>query len=69
MTESLPTTMPIAGHIDPVVTPRTITPRADGRIDLIGLTHLQIREVFRESQLDEKAAKLRSKQVFHWILR
>jgi 23S rRNA (adenine2503-C2)-methyltransferase len=59
--------MQIPGHIDPVVTPRSVTPRADGRIDLMGLSALQIREYFRESQLDEKAAKLRSKQVFHWI--
>jgi 23S rRNA (adenine2503-C2)-methyltransferase len=59
--------MQIPGHIDPVVTPRAITPRKDGRIDLLGLNHLQIKELFQESQLDEKAAKLRSKQVFHWI--
>ncbi len=59
--------MQIPGHIDPVVTPRAITPRADGRIDLMGLSHLQIRQLFAESQLDAKAAKLRSKQVFHWI--
>jgi 23S rRNA (adenine2503-C2)-methyltransferase len=59
--------MQIPGYIDPVVTPRALTPRADGRIDLMGLSALQIREIFRESQLDEKAAKLRSKQVFHWI--
>ena len=59
--------MQIPGHIDPVVTPRAITPRLDGRIDLIGLSHLEIRQLFLESQLDEKAAKLRSKQVFHWI--
>lgn len=63
----MPATMQIPGHIDPVVTPRAITPRADGRIDLLGLSHLQIRQLFMESQLDEKAAKLRSKQVFHWI--
>jgi 23S rRNA (adenine2503-C2)-methyltransferase len=59
--------MQIPGHIDPVVTPRISTPRADGRIDLLGLSHLQIRQCFEESQLDAKAAKLRSKQVFHWI--
>lgn len=59
--------MQIPGHIDPVVTPRATTPRADGRIDLLGLSHLQIAHAFTESQLDEKAAKLRSKQVFHWI--
>ncbi len=59
--------MQIPGHIDPVVTPRAITPRLDGRIDLMGLSHLQIKQLFLESQLDDKASKLRSKQVFHWI--
>ena len=59
--------MQIPGHIDPVVTPRVITPRLDGRIDLMGLSHLQIKQLFLESQLDDKASKLRSKQVFHWI--
>ncbi len=59
--------MQIPGHIDPVVTPRAITPRLDGRIDLMGLSHLQIKQLFLELQLDDKASKLRSKQVFHWI--
>ncbi|HEX4873341.1 MAG TPA: 23S rRNA (adenine(2503)-C(2))-methyltransferase RlmN, partial [Sphingorhabdus sp.] len=44
--------MQIPGHIDPVVTSRAITPRADGRIDLMGLSHLQIKQLFLESQLD-----------------
>ena len=59
--------MQIPGHIDPVVMPRAITPRKDGRIDLMGLSHLQIKQLFEETQLDAKAAKLRSKQIFHWI--
>ncbi len=59
--------MQIPGHIDPVVTPRSITPREDGRIDLLGLSVPQIRECLTEAGLDEKAAKLRAKQIFHWI--
>jgi 23S rRNA (adenine2503-C2)-methyltransferase len=63
--------MQIPGHIDPVVTPRAITPRADGRIDLMGLSHLQIKQLFlkasRSPDMDENAAKLRRKQVFHWL--
>ncbi|MFC4292620.1 23S rRNA (adenine(2503)-C(2))-methyltransferase RlmN [Sphingorhabdus arenilitoris] len=59
--------MQIPGNIDPVVTPRVITPRKDGRVDLLGLTHLQIQQTLAESQMDAKAAKLRSKQIFHWI--
>lgn len=59
--------MQIPGHTDPVVTPRVVTPREDGRVDLLGLTRVQIRGCLAEAGLDEKAAKLRSKQIFHWI--
>lgn len=59
--------MPIPGQVDPVPAPRDITPRADGRIDLIGLPKARIRELFAEAGLDEKQAKLRAKQVFHWL--
>ena len=60
-------TMPIPGHIDPVPMPRNITPRADGRTDLMGLPREQIRVLLEEAGLDAKQAKLRSKQLFHWI--
>ncbi|SMQ58017.1 23S rRNA m(2)A-2503 methyltransferase [Altererythrobacter xiamenensis] len=59
--------MPIPGQVDPVPVARDITPRADGRIDLIGLSKDRIRELFEEAGLDAKQAKLRSKQVFHWL--
>ncbi len=59
--------MPIPGHVDPVTTSRDITPRADGRVDLIGLPKARIAELFAEAGLDPKAAKLRAKQVFHWL--
>ena len=59
--------MPIPGQVDPVPVARDITPRADGRIDLIGLPKARIRELFEEAGLDAKQAKLRSKQVFHWL--
>ncbi|MFM5948909.1 MAG: 23S rRNA (adenine(2503)-C(2))-methyltransferase RlmN, partial [Novosphingobium sp.] len=59
--------MPIPGQFDPVPTPREVTPRADGRIDLIGLPKKRIAELFEAAGLDPKAAKLRSKQVFHWL--
>ena len=55
------------GAFDPVPAPREITPRADGRIDLIGVSRVRIRELFEDAGLDAKAAKLRSKQVFHWL--
>ncbi len=59
--------MPIPGHIDPVTTPRDITPRSDGRIDLVGLPRAHIAELLSEAGLDAKAAKLRAKQLFHWL--
>jgi len=59
--------MTIPGLVDPVPASRDITPRADGRIDLIGLPRPRIRELFEEAGLDAKAAKLRAKQVFHWL--
>lgn len=59
--------MSIPGLVDPVPAARDITPRADGRIDLIGLPRTRIRELFEQAGLDSKAAKLRAKQVFHWL--
>ncbi|MGZ5791992.1 MAG: 23S rRNA (adenine(2503)-C(2))-methyltransferase RlmN [Croceibacterium sp.] len=59
--------MPIPGHVDPVTVARDVTPRADGRLDLIGLPRKRIAELFEEAGLDTKQAKLRAKQVFHWL--
>ncbi|APG62429.1 23S rRNA (adenine(2503)-C(2))-methyltransferase RlmN [Sphingorhabdus lutea] len=59
--------MQIPGNIDPVTVPRNITQREDGLLELLGLSQPQIAALFLESGLDSKAAKLRSKQVFHWI--
>ncbi len=55
------------GHIDPLPLPRDITPREDGRVDLIGMPRQRIAELFTEAGLEPKAAKLRAKQVFHWL--
>lgn len=59
--------MTIPGLVDPVPVPRDITPRADGRIDLIGLPRARIAELFAAAGLDAKPAKLRSRQVYHWL--
>ncbi|UIP08135.1 23S rRNA (adenine(2503)-C(2))-methyltransferase RlmN [Erythrobacter sp. SDW2] len=59
--------MPIPGQVDPVPVARDITPRADGRVDLMGLPKGRIAELMGEAGLDAKQAKLRSKQVYHWI--
>ena len=44
-----------------------VTPRADGKIDLLGLTRAQIAGYLADAGLDAKASKLRSKQIFHWL--
>ncbi|TRD12368.1 23S rRNA (adenine(2503)-C(2))-methyltransferase RlmN [Erythrobacter insulae] len=59
--------MSIPGQVDPVPVARDITPRADGRVDLMGLPKSRILELFAEAGLDAKQAKLRSKQVYHWL--
>jgi 23S rRNA (adenine2503-C2)-methyltransferase len=59
--------MQIPGLVDPVPVPREVTPRADGRVDLMGLPKKAIAALFETAGLDAKAAKLRGKQVFHWI--
>jgi 23S rRNA (adenine2503-C2)-methyltransferase len=59
--------MPIPGPIEPVPVARDFTPRADGKVDLTGLARPRIAELFTEAGLDARQAKLRAKQVFHWI--
>ncbi|KQS03082.1 23S rRNA (adenine(2503)-C2)-methyltransferase [Sphingomonas sp. Leaf357] len=67
MPNTATTLMPIPGHIDPVPVPRDFKPRADGRIDLLGLTKMDLRLALETSQLEPKQAKLRAKQIWHWI--
>ena len=59
--------MPIPGHIDPVPVPRAPTLRADGKIDLIGLPREAIRAALEGEGLESRQAKLRAKQIWHWI--
>ncbi|MFW2828818.1 23S rRNA (adenine(2503)-C(2))-methyltransferase RlmN [Sphingomonas sp. ID0503] len=59
--------MAIPGHVDPVPVPRTLPPRKDGRIDLIGLARDEIRMALETAQLEPRQAKLRAKQLWHWI--
>jgi 23S rRNA (adenine2503-C2)-methyltransferase len=59
--------IPLPGQFDPVTLPREVTPRQDGRVDLLGLPRQRIANLFEEAGLDAKQAKLRSRQVFHWL--
>ena len=55
------------GNTSPVPVARDLTPRADGRHDLTGLPRAQIAALLAEAGLDAKQAKLRAKQLYHWI--
>src|SRR3954447_17044934 len=59
--------MPIPGAVDPVPVPRDPRARADGRVELVGLSKDQIRAALEAAGLEPKQAKLRAKQVWHWI--
>ena len=67
MTSIATPAMPIAGTIDPVPVARDVPVRPDGRTDLIGLTKAEIAAALGAAGLDAKAAKLRGKQVWHWL--
>ena len=59
--------MQIPGHIDPVPVPRDVAPRGDGRVDLIGLPKGEIRAALEAGGMEIKQAKLRAKQLWHWM--
>ena len=59
--------MPIPGLVDPVPVPRAVVARPDGRRDIVGLTRDQLRAELVEAGLEPKQAKLRAKQLWHWI--
>ena len=59
--------MPIPGAVDPVPVPRAVQPRADGKVELVGLSKDQIRQELASAGLEPKQAKLRAKQLWHWI--
>ncbi|MEO5640979.1 MAG: 23S rRNA (adenine(2503)-C(2))-methyltransferase RlmN [Sphingomicrobium sp.] len=59
--------MPIPGPIDPVPVGRAVVPRADGRVELVGLARDSIRASLEEAGLEPRMAKLRAKQIWHWV--
>src|SRR6185503_18591373 len=61
------TLMPIPGPVDPMPVPRAAKARADGLVELVGLSKALIREKLEAAGLEPKQAKLRSKQIWHWI--
>ncbi|MCU0729810.1 MAG: 23S rRNA (adenine(2503)-C(2))-methyltransferase RlmN, partial [Sphingopyxis sp.] len=67
MTSIATPAMPIAGLVDPVPVARPIAVRSDGKTDLLGLPRDDIRAALESAGLDAKAAKLRAKQIWHWM--
>ncbi len=59
--------MPIPGTVDPVPVARAAVPRADGRVELVGVARDAICAALEEAGLEPRQAKLRSKQIWHWI--
>lgn len=59
--------MTIPGGADPVPVPRALTAREDGRVDLVGLNKAEMAAALIAAGVPEKQAKLRAKQVWHWI--
>jgi 23S rRNA (adenine2503-C2)-methyltransferase len=59
--------MPIPGAIDPVPVRRAPVARADGRVALVGLSRDEIRSALEAAGMEPRQAKLRAKQMWHWI--
>ena len=59
--------MPIPGPVDPVPVPRPAVPSDDPRTELIGLPREAIRAALEGAGMDPRQAKLRAKQLWHWI--
>ena len=59
--------MPIPGAVDAVPVARTAPQRADGKTNLVGLPKDGLRAALDAEGLESKQAKLRAKQLWHWI--
>ncbi|MEO7787361.1 MAG: 23S rRNA (adenine(2503)-C(2))-methyltransferase RlmN [Sphingomicrobium sp.] len=59
--------MPIPGRIDPVPVARAATVRADGRVELVGMARHDIHAALEAAGLEPRIAKLRAKQIWHWV--
>jgi len=59
--------MQIPGAIDPVPVPRAAHLRDDGRVEIIGLTKIELREALAAAGIPEGQAKMRATQIWQWI--
>src|SRR4029079_6406106 len=59
--------MPIPGPVDPVHVPRGPIERTAGRVEVDGRRQEQLRCDIEATRLEQEQAKLRAKQIWHWI--
>ena len=59
--------MTIPGADSPVPVKRAAPPRTDGRVNLVGLTKDELRAELEGAGVPPKQAKMRAKQLWHWI--
>ena len=59
--------MQIPGAIDPVPVPRANHARADGRVELVGLTRAEMRDALEAIGIAPQQARMRASQIWSWI--
>ena len=59
--------MTLPGADSPVPVPRTAPARADGRVDLVGLSKAELAETLAAAGIAPKQAKMRARQLWHWM--
>jgi 23S rRNA (adenine2503-C2)-methyltransferase len=59
--------MQLPGANHPVVTPRAMPERVDGKRDLLGLSREELRQALIDAGVPEKQARMRMGQIWHWI--
>ena len=65
MTDQKPATPAVTPDVRTL--PRAVPRRADGRINLVGLTRVGLRDVLIENGTPEKQARMRTGQLWQWI--
>ena len=59
--------MTLPGADSPVPVPRTAPARADGRVNLVGLSKAELAETLTAAGIAPKQAKMRARQLWHWM--
>ena len=59
--------MTLPGAESPVPVPRAAPARADGRVNLVGLSKAELAETLAAAGIAPKQAKMRARQLWHWM--